>query len=141
SIGSSKSGSTNKTNVFKQYFMEKVKQAVGADKAGARFVAVTDPKTKIHDLAKKDHFRHIFFGLKGIGGRFSALSNFGMIPLAVMGVDTKKFLDQTEIMVQACSSCVPPELNPGVTLGIVLGTLAKAGRDKVTVIASPAIAS
>jgi len=140
-IVSSKSGGTIEPNVFKQYFLDKVKKAVGDKEAGSRFICVTDPKTKMNEIAKKDGFRHIFFGLKGIGGRFSALSNFGLVPLAVMGVDTKKFLDQTEIMVQACSSCVPPELNPGVTLGIVLGTLAKAGRDKVTVIASPAIAS
>lgn len=140
-IVSSKSGGTIEPNVFKQYFLDKVKKAVGDKEAGSRFLAVTDPKTKMHEIAKKDAFRHIFFGLKGIGGRFSALSNFGMVPQAVMGVDTGKFLNQTEIMVQACSSCVPPELNPGVTLGIILGTLAKAGRDKVTVIASPAISS
>jgi transaldolase/glucose-6-phosphate isomerase len=140
-IVSSKSGGTIEPNVFKQYFMDKVKQAVGADQAGSRFVAVTDPKTKMNEIAKKDRFRHIFFGLKGIGGRFSALSNFGMIPLAVMGVDVMKFLDSTEIMVQACASCVPPELNPGVILGVIMGTLAKNGRDKVTVITSPGISS
>ena len=140
-IVSSKSGGTIEPNVFKQYFLDKVAKAIGADKAGSRFICVTDPKTKMNEIAKKDKFRHIFFGLKGIGGRFSALSNFGMIPQAVMGVDTTKFLDSTEVMVQACSSCVPPDLNPGVTLGCIMGTLAKAGHDKVTVIASPAISS
>jgi hypothetical protein len=132
---------TIEPNVFKQYFLEKAKAAVGADQAGSRFIGVTDPKTKMNEIAKKDRFRHIFFGLKGIGGRFSALSNFGMIPLAVMGVDVMKFLDSTEIMVQACASCVPPELNPGVILGVIMGTLAKNGRDKVTVITSPGISS
>ncbi len=140
-IVSSKSGGTIEPNVFKQYFMEKTKQAVGAEDAGAHFVAVTDPKTKMHDIAKKDRFGHIFFGLKGIGGRFSALSNFGMIPQAAMGVNYQDFLDRTEIMVQACASCVPPELNPGAVLGVVMGTLAKNGHDKVTVLASPGIAS
>lgn len=140
-IVSSKSGGTIEANVFKQYFMDRAKQALGAEEASNRFIGVTDPKTKMHEIAKKDRFRHIFFGLKGIGGRFSALSNFGMIPMAVMGADTGKFLAQTEVMVQACSSCVPPDMNPGVTLGIILGTLAKAGRDKVTVIASPGISS
>jgi transaldolase/glucose-6-phosphate isomerase len=140
-IVSSKSGGTIEPNVFKQYFLDKVGKALGADKAGSAFLCVTDPKTKMNEIAKKDNFRHIFFGLKGIGGRFSALSNFGMIPLAVMGADVKKFLDSTEVMVQACSSCVPPDLNPGVQLGCIMGTLAKNGRDKVTVIASPAISS
>src|SRR5262249_55665637 len=84
-IVSSKSGGTIEPNVFKQYFMDKVKAAVGADQAGSRFIAVTDPKTKMNEIAKKDRFRHIFFGLPSIGGRFSAMSNFGLVPLAVMG--------------------------------------------------------
>src|SRR5207248_3270918 len=78
-IVSSKSGGTIEPNVFKQYFMDKVGKAIGADKAGSRFISVTDPKTKMHEIAKKDRFKHIFFGRKGIGGRFSALSNFGLI--------------------------------------------------------------
>jgi len=140
-IVSSKSGGTIEPNVFKQYFLDKVKKAVGEAEAGNRFICVTDPRTKMNDIAKKDKFKHIFFGLKGIGGRFSALSNFGLVPMAVMGVDTAKFLAQTNIMVQACNTCVPPELNPGVTLGVILGTLAKAGRDKVTVVTSPGLSA
>jgi transaldolase/glucose-6-phosphate isomerase len=139
-VVSSKSGGTIEPNAFKQYFMERVRQALGAD-AGSRFIAVTDPNTKMHGIAKADGFRHIFFGLPSIGGRFSALSNFGMIPAALMGVDVAKFLDSAATMVHACSSCVPPELNPGVLLGIILGTLAQQGRDKVTLIASPGIGS
>jgi transaldolase/glucose-6-phosphate isomerase len=140
-IVSSKSGGTIEPNVFKQYFFERVRQAVGSDQAGSRFIAVTDPGTKMHDVAKRDRFRLIQHGMPSIGGRFSAMSNFGMVPMAVMGVDVMKFLDSAEQMVQACASCVPPELNPGVLLGVIMGTLAKAGRDKITVIASPAIAS
>jgi transaldolase/glucose-6-phosphate isomerase len=140
-IVSSKSGGTIEPNVFKQYFMERTRQALGADKAGEHFIAITDPKTKMLDVAKKDHFRHIFFGLPSIGGRFSALSNFGMVPLAVMGGNYAKLLDDAEVMVQACASCVPPELNPGVVLGAIMGTLAKQGRDKITVLASPKIRS
>jgi transaldolase / glucose-6-phosphate isomerase len=138
-IVSSKSGSTLEPNIFKQYFFEQVKQAIGAEKAGSRFIAVTDPGSKMQKVAEGDKFRHIFFGVPSIGGRYSALSNFGMAPAAVMGLDTKKFLDRTEEMVQACASCVPVDSNPGVILGIILGTAAKAGRDKVTIVASPAI--
>ena len=138
-IVSSKSGSTLEPNIFKQYFFERVKQAVGADKAGSRFIAITDPGSKMQQVAEGDKFRHIFFGLASIGGRYSALSNFGMVPAAVMGLDTKKFLDRTDEMVQACASCVPVEENPGVVLGLILGTAARIGRDKVTIITSPGI--
>jgi hypothetical protein len=90
-------------------------------------------------VAEADKFRHIYPGVPSIGGRYSALSNFGMAPAAVMGLDTKKFLERTEEMVQACASTVPVEENPGVLLGLILGSAAKAGRDKVTIIASPGI--
>jgi transaldolase/glucose-6-phosphate isomerase len=138
-IVSSKSGSTLEPNIFKQYFFERVKQAIGEDKAGSRFIAITDPGSKMQKVAEADKFRHIFFGLPSIGGRYSALSNFGIVPGAVMGLDTKKFLERTEEMVQACASCVPVEENPGVVLGLILGCAAKAGRDKVTIITSPGI--
>jgi transaldolase/glucose-6-phosphate isomerase len=138
-IVSSKSGSTLEPNIFKQYFFEQVKKAIGADKAGSRFIAITDPGSKMQKVAEGDKFRHIFFGLPSIGGRYSALSNFGMVPGAVIGLDTKKFLERTEEMVQACASCVPVEENPGVVLGLILGSAAKAGRDKVTIITSPGI--
>jgi len=138
-IVSSKSGSTLEPNIFKQYFFERVQQTVGADKAGSRFIAITDPGSKMQHVAEGDKFRHIFFGLPSIGGRYSALSNFGMVPAAVMGLDTKKFLDRTDEMVQACASCVPVEENPGLVLGLILGCAAKSGRDKVTIITSPGI--
>jgi transaldolase/glucose-6-phosphate isomerase len=138
-IVSSKSGTTLEPNIFKQYFFERVKQTVGAEKAGSRFIAVTDPGSKLQKEAESDTFRYIFNGVPSIGGRYSALSNFGIVPAAVMGVDVAKFLDRTEEMVQACAASVAVEKNPGVILGIVLGTAAKSGRDKVTIIASPAI--
>jgi transaldolase/glucose-6-phosphate isomerase len=138
-IVSSKSGSTLEPNIFKQYFFDRLKQAIGADKAGSRFIAITDPGSKLEKEAQSDHFRQIFHGLPSIGGRYSALSNFGIVPAAVMGLDVQKFLDATEEMVQACAASVPVEKNPGVMLGIVLGTATKTGRDKVTIIASPAI--
>jgi transaldolase/glucose-6-phosphate isomerase len=138
-IVSSKSGGTIEPNIFKQYFFERVQQVVGAQEAGQRFVAITDPGSKMQHVAESEGFRHIFFGLPSIGGRYSALSNFGMVPAAVMGIDALRFLDHTEEMVHACSSSVPVEENPGVVLGIILGVLAKQGRDKVTLIASPGL--
>lgn len=139
-IVSSKSGSTLEPNIFKQYFLERVKQTVGAKEAGSRFLAITDPGSKMQQVAEGDHFRHVFFGLPSIGGRYSALSAFGLVPSAIMGVDVPMFLDRTEEMVHACASCVPAEQNPGVVLGAILGVAAaKFGRDKVTIITSPGI--
>lgn len=139
-VVSSKSGTTLEPNIFKQYFFERVKQTIGAEKAGSRFIAITDPGSKLEKEAQAGHFRYIFHGLPSIGGRYSALSNFGVVPAAAMGLDLKKFLDRTEEMVEACAASVPVEQNPGVLLGIVLGTAAVNGRDKVTIITSPAIA-
>jgi transaldolase/glucose-6-phosphate isomerase len=138
-IVSSKSGGTTETNVFRQYFFDKVQKAVGADQAGSRFMAITDPGTMLHKAAKKDRFRQIVHGEPSIGGRYSALSNFGMVPAAMMGVDVPKFLDSAEIMVHSCASCVPPEVNPGVVLGTIMGVVAQQGRDKVTIVTSLAV--
>jgi len=139
-IVSSKSGSTLEPNIFKQYFFERVAQTVGAGKAGQHFFAITDPGSKLEQVAKSDSFRGVFHGLPSIGGRYSALSNFGMVPAAVIGMDYGKFLDKTEEMVHSCTSCVTTDHNPGVILGTILGTLAKEGRDKVTIVTSPAVA-
>ena len=138
-IVSSKSGTTLEPNIFKQYFFERTKQVVGADNAGSHFIAITDPGSKMQQVAEADHFRLVYFGRPSIGGRYSALSNFGMIPAAAMGVDTKKFLDRTQTMVQACGPAVAVEENPGAMLGIILGAAAPSGRNKVTVITSPDI--
>ena len=137
-IVSSKSGSTLEPNIFKQYFFELARKAVGT-KAGEHFVAITDPGSKMQKVAEADGFRRVCFGVPSIGGRYSALSNFGMVPAAVMGVDLKRFLDRTEEMVQACTSSTPVEDNPGAVLGLILGTLGRAGRDKVTLLSSPGI--
>jgi hypothetical protein len=136
---SSKSGGTLEPNIFKQYFFERAKQVVGAKEVGNRFIVITDPGSKLQQVAENDHFRHIFFGVPSIGGRYSALSNFGMVPAAIMGVDVPRFLDDAEEMVHSCAACVPPQDNPGVVLGTVLGILANHGRDKITFIASPGI--
>ena len=138
-IVSSKSGSTLEPNIFKQYFFERAKQVMGADKVGSHFIAITDPGSKMQQVAESDQFLHIFFGRSSIGGRYSALSNFGMIPAAGMGVDTKKFLDRAAEMERACGAGVAVEENPGAVLGIILGTAANAHRDKITIITSPGI--
>jgi hypothetical protein len=138
-IVSSKSGTTLEPAILKGYFFQKVKEKVGAGSAGDRFIAITDPGSRLQEEAKEEGFRHVFHGDPSIGGRYSALSNFGMVPGAIMGVDVLKFLDRAEEMALACSSCIPPEENSGVLLGILLGVLGKAGRNKVTFITSPGI--
>jgi transaldolase/glucose-6-phosphate isomerase len=139
-IVSSKSGSTLEPNIFKQYFFDRVKQLVGLKEVGRRFIAITDPGSKMQQVAESDGFRRVFFGWANIGGRYSALSDFGLVPAAIMGVDVAKFLDRTEEMVYACMPSVPVEENPGVVLGAILGVAAnRFGRDKVTIIASPGI--
>ena len=138
-VVSSKSGSTLEPNIYKQYFFHRVKQAVGADKVGSHFIAITDPGSKMQKVAEGDHFRHIFYGVPSIGGRYSALSNFGMIPGSLMGIDTAKFLARTKKMVDASSADIPVENNAAVVLGLILGTAAQQGRDKITIITSPGI--
>ena len=138
-IVSSKSGSTLEPNIFKQYFFERAKEKLGAEKAASHFIAITDPGSKMERVAAADGFRHIFHGLASIGGRYSALSDFGMVPAAAMGIDAPRFLDQADVMAISCSSCLPVAKNPGAVLGAILGTAATHGRDKVTIVASPAI--
>jgi transaldolase/glucose-6-phosphate isomerase len=138
-IVSSKSGSTLEPNIYKQYFFEQIKKKVGATEVGKRFIAITDPGSKMQQVAEGDKFRHIFLGVPSIGGRYSALSNFGMIPAAVMGLEVAKFLKNTQEMVRACGATVAADKNPGVLLGAILGTAAREGLDKVTIISSPGI--
>jgi transaldolase / glucose-6-phosphate isomerase len=138
-IVSSKSGSTLEPNIFKQYFFERVKDVVGAEEAGRRFIAITDPGTKMESIAEADGFRHITHGVPQIGGRYSALSNFGIVPGAIMGVDVHRLLDDAERMAESCKPSVPATENPGLVLGATLGVAALHGRDKLTLIASPRI--
>ena len=136
-IVSSKSGSTLEPNIFKAYFFDLVKQR-GLD-AGRVFVAVTDPGSDMEKVAQADGFAHVFHGLKSVGGRFSVLSMFGLVPAAAIGIDLQSFLTKTREMVRTCGPDVPPAINPGVHLGLVMGVSAIRGRDKVTFIASPGI--
>ncbi|MYC26568.1 MAG: bifunctional transaldolase/phosoglucose isomerase [Nitrospira sp. SB0662_bin_26] len=137
-IVASKSGSTTEPLVFQKYFFERMRRVRG-DRAGENFIAITDPGSLLEGLARELRFRAIFPGTPDIGGRYAALSNFGMVPAAAMGVDVEALLHRAERMRQGCASIVPAPDNPGITLGVVLATLAKAGRDKVTFVISPAI--
>jgi len=138
-IVSSKSGGTLEPNIFKQYFFERVKTVVGESEAGRRFIAITDPGSKMQQVAERDHFRKILFGRADIGGRYSALSDFGMAPAAIMGLDVQTFLERAQEMVNGCRLSTTD--NPGLVLGAILGTAAQPQfkRDKVTVIASPGV--
>jgi transaldolase/glucose-6-phosphate isomerase len=138
-IVSSKSGSTLEPNIFKAWFLDRVRQAVGDAEAGRRFLAVTDPGSSLEQEAARDGFRHVFAGVKSIGGRYSALSNFGLVPAAVMGLDVERLLDEAERMLAACAPGVPAPDNPGLALGTLLGVLAGHGVDKLTLVASPGI--
>jgi transaldolase/glucose-6-phosphate isomerase len=138
-IVSSKSGSTLEPNIFKAYFFERVQQVLGVERAGSRFVAITDPGSNLEKEAKADGFRHVYAGVKSIGGRYSALSNFGMVPAAVMGLDFDRLLDEAERMLHACAPGVPAADNPGLALGTILGVAATQGFDKLTIAASPGI--
>ena len=138
-IVSSKSGSTLEPNIFKQYFFDRAKTAVGAE-AAKHFIAITDPGSSLEKAARNEGFRAIFHGVPSIGGRYSVLSNFGMVPAAVIGTPPRAFLDSTAEMVRSCAPSAPPVENPGVILGAILGVCQRHGRDKATIIASKGIA-
>lgn len=137
-IVASKSGSTLEPNTFKQYFFERVSQTVGAEKAGRHFIAVTDPGSKMQQVAESDGFRRILFGEPKIGGRFSALSVFGMTAAAAMGLDVEDLLRRAQLMSDACRTAKAGD-NPGAVLGVIMGSAHKAGRDKLTVFTSPEV--
>jgi transaldolase / glucose-6-phosphate isomerase len=134
---SSKSGTTLEPNIYMQYFYDETKKVVG-DNAGKHFIAVTDPGSKLEKTANELSFRHVYHGLPSIGGRYSALSDFGLVPHSAAGLDTEKLLKRAKQMVDACKKPAPE--NPGVHLGLILGTAAvKFKRDKVTLICSKSI--
>ena len=137
-IVASKSGSTLEPNTFKQYFFVKVAQLAGRENAGKQFVAITDPNSKMQQVAERDNFRRVFFGNPEIGGRFSVLSVFGMVPASAMGIDVEEFLRRTNEMVAACKNDDPID-NPGAILGTILGVCQTSGRDKLTIFTAPEI--
>ncbi|MEO5819850.1 MAG: bifunctional transaldolase/phosoglucose isomerase [Vicinamibacteraceae bacterium] len=137
-IVASKSGSTLEPSAFQQYVFARIAAVRGPAEAARRFVAITDPGSKLEGQAKGAGYRHIVSGEPTIGGRYSALSPFGLVPAAVMGLDVAGFLDHTARMVDAIRA-TPAATNPGVSLGLLLGTAAVEGRDKLSLIASPGI--
>ena len=137
----SKSGSTLEPNILKAWFFQRVVDAVGANRAAGHFVAITDPGSSLEQVAKDEGWRRIFYGNPQIGGRFSVLSNFGLVPAALLGVDLPRYLENTLEMVQACLINGPAADNPGVVLGAILGEAAGLGRDKLMIVASPGVAS
>jgi glucose-6-phosphate isomerase len=135
---SSKSGTTLEPNIYMQYFFEEAKKVVG-DRVGHHFIAITDPGSKLERVANELKFRRVYHGSPRIGGRYSALSDFGLVPHAAAGLDTEKLLKRAAQMEKACRNEKSAD-NPGVLLGLVLGTAAKQfGRDKVTLICSKSI--
>jgi transaldolase/glucose-6-phosphate isomerase len=138
---SSKSGTTLEPNILRDHFMQVAREAV-PDAPASRFIAITDPGTALEQEAQRDGFRAVFHGDPAIGGRYSVLSKFGLVPAALMGIDVKRLLEEAERARQSCADMVPPAANPGVVLGVALGVLARDfGRNKVTIAASPGIAS
>jgi transaldolase / glucose-6-phosphate isomerase len=132
-IVSSKSGTTLETLSHLAHFWE-VTAAV-TDKPGSHFIAVTDPGTPLADIARDRGFRHLYKNPPDIGGRYSALSMFGLVPAAVMGIDVDLLLHRAADMRRNCAAGVPGDLNGGLALGTVMGALHDAGRDKVTILA------
>ena len=139
-IVSSKSGGTTEPNAMKDYFFDRVATAIGADKAGHRFIAVTDPGSSLEKVATKQGFARIFHGEPSVGGRYSVLSPFGLVPAAAAGIDVRALIKHTLAMVRSCGADVPPHENPGVQLGLAMGLAGLEGRDKVTISASKKIA-
>jgi transaldolase/glucose-6-phosphate isomerase len=135
----SKSGSTLEPNVFLAYFFDRLTQVVGASHAGRHVVAITDPGSQMQKVAERDGFRAIAYGEPTVGGRFSVLSAFGTVPAALIGIDVARLLDEASHMAEECRR-EDAATNPGVALGVVIGEAARAGRDKLTIIASPGLA-
>ncbi len=157
-IVSSKSGGTIEVHSLYRYFYDKVEAFCKSDKtskqtlnkrpdsadetlAGKHFVAITDPNTPLEKIAKEKSFRKIFSTPEDVGGRYSALTFFGLVPAALMGVDMKTFLNRAKAMMTGCGAHASFDSNAALHLGVALGVLGRAGRDKVTFVLSPEIAS
>ena len=138
-IVSSKSGTTLEPALLAEYFLDRMQQAVGPARAGSHFVAITDPGSALEERAGAEGFRQVWSGRPDVGGRFSVLSNFGLVPAAACGLDVSAFLAPARRMAERCGPAVPAAANPGVRLGLLLGVAAAAGRDKTTLVLSPSM--
>lgn len=136
---SSKSGTTLEPDIMRRHFFERVGAVLGGA-PGAHFIAVTDPGSQLEAIANRDGYRKIFYGLKEIGGRYSALSNFGMTPAAAAGLDAVDFLKRAQQMAEACKA-EDPAANPGASLGLLLGAYANDGKNKLTLVVSEKLES
>lgn len=130
-IVASKSGTTGEINAFLDYYWNKVTH-IHPDNPGEYFIAITDPGTALEKKARDKKFGNIFLADPQVGGRNSALTAFGIVPAALMGIDLNKFIQRAVFMAELCQS--PLRSNPGFILGAILGVAAKTGRDKVTLI-------
>jgi len=137
-VVASKSGGTAEPLALYAYFADRLREA-GVATPGQHFVAITDPQTSLARLAVDHGFRHVVLGRPDVGGRFSALTVFGLVPASLMGLDAGALLDRADVMVRACAAAVPPDANAGVALGVLLGTAAAQGRDKLTLVLAPQV--
>ena len=138
-VVSSKSGTTLETSLLHALFFERVRERSGGDAAGSRFVAVTDPGSALDRLATERGYRAVFHGQASIGGRYSALSYFGLAPAALVGLDVRLLLTRARVMADACGPESPASHNPGVRLGLLLAMAARGGCDKATLVTSPGL--
>lgn len=138
-IVSSKSGATLEPNILRQYFFDQIKNIVKPKTIGEHFIALTDPQSNIELLAKQNEFSAIFHGVPSIGGRYSALSNFGMLPASTMGIDIRKLLTRAKCMGDQCRSSYSLKHNPGVMLGTIIGICSNHGRNKLTIVTTPTL--
>ncbi|MCC6543606.1 MAG: bifunctional transaldolase/phosoglucose isomerase [Nitrospirae bacterium] len=139
-IVASKSGTTIETLSFYRHFYSKLSDT-GVQSPGNHFIAITDPGTSLEKEAKSKSFRHVFNNPEDYGGRYSALSYFGLVPMALIGMDIKKILDYAHQMKISCGEFIPSEASPAVSLGTLLGINQKSGRDKVTFVLSKSISA
>ena len=132
-IVSSKSGTTTETLSLYRYFYARVSEYV-VGQVGDHFVAITDPATPLWEEARHQGFRHCFENPEDMGGRYAPLSYFGLVPMALQGIDIAAILDHSYQMRVSCGSVIPAAANPGINLGTLLGMAARHGRDKVTLV-------